>query len=173
MLFLFKIQQGHLMTTWKYLRTTEATEEAKQAQSAPSTSSNAHSLSRVEKLLLSNRQCKPSDNNDMEKKLRRIPLDLSLPLDADVISYWDKRKREDKDLSQLALTALQLPCTQVSVERSFNGLSQILTKTRMNLGSVSLEKILFLKSNKDMLEANCLEFEVEAEDNSSEANAKP
>nr|XP_029728496.1 uncharacterized protein LOC115266400 [Aedes albopictus] len=153
----------HLMKTWKHIRTSQGTEEPTEKPST-SASTNVTNLSRVEKLLMTHRQTRPSDSSDMEKRLKRISLDLSLPLNADVLIFWEKRKREDKELSELALTALQTPCTQVSVERSFNGLSQILTKSRMKLGTVPLEQILFIKSNKDLLESSYLPFEVKKEE---------
>lgn len=155
--------QEHLMKTWKHIRTSQGTEEPTEKPST-SASTNVTNLSRVEKLLMTHRQTRPSDSSDMEKRLKRISLDLSLPLNADVLIFWEKRKREDKELSELALTALQTPCTQVSVERSFNGLSQILTKSRMKLGTVPLEQILFIKSNKDLLESSYLPFEVKKEE---------
>lgn len=99
----------------------------------------------------------------MEKRIRRVPLETYLPLSADVIDFWEKKKREDNELSGLALTALQLPCTQVSVERCFNGLGQILTKPRMRLGALPLEQILFVKANNDILETVYFQYDLKCD----------
>lgn len=85
---------------------------------------------------------------------------MSLPLDADVIDWWQKQSKNDKDLSLLALTVLQLPCTQVTVERNFNGLGQILTRFRAKISSKSLEQLLFVKANKDLLKSMYLDYNV-------------
>lgn len=113
--------------------------------------SGCSNLTRVGALLATNRQNQAFDLS-IENRIRKIQLDYSLPLDIDVIDWWDKQRKFDKELAVLALTVLQMPCTQVSVERCFNGLGQILTKFRMKLGAFPLEKILFLKSNNDILE---------------------
>lgn len=123
--------------------------------------SGCSNLTRVGALLATNRQSQSFDLN-IENRIRKIPLEYSLPLDADVIDWWEKQKKYDKELAVLALTALQMPCTQVSVERCFNGLGQVLTKFRMKLGAVPLENILFLKCNNDILEK--IDFQSEDEE---------
>lgn len=119
---------------------------------APSTSTASGVLSRVEKLISTSLQHKPPEVGEIENRIRKIPLEMYAPLDTDVIKWWEAKKGEDRELAELAIVASQLPCTQVSVERTFNGLGHILTKTRMKLGSASLEPILFVKANDDIFD---------------------
>lgn len=123
----------------------------------PSTSS-ANKFSRVERLIAAKRQINTFDESDMAKRLRRVPVEHSVSLDTDVVHWWDNYGKEDQNLSQLALTAVQLPCTQVSVERTFNALGHILTKSRMRLSALSLEKILFVKANCDLFNTHYFKF---------------
>lgn len=82
------------------------------------------------------------------------------PLDTDVIKWWEAKKGEDRELAELAILVSQLPCTQVSVERTFNGLGHILTKTRMRLGSPALETILFVKANDDIFDEVYFQYDL-------------
>lgn len=148
--------QAHLLATWKAIQDVKGIQKITD-QPEPSTSKN-EPLQRVQKLLSVCRQSKSSEVNDIEKKIRRVPLDESLALDCNVIEWWEKQRNKDKDLAELALTVLQLPCTQVSVERAFNGLGQILSKFRTTLGTLPLQQILFLKSNDDIVDHTYLEF---------------
>lgn len=144
------------MATWKAIQDVKGNQRTTD-QSQPSTSKNVP-LQRVQKLLSVSRQSKSSDITDIERKIRRISLDESQPLDCDVIEWWDTQRKEDMDLAELALTVLQLPCTQVSVERAFNGLGQILSKFRATLGTLPLQHILFLKSNDDVVDHTYFDF---------------
>lgn len=140
------------MKTWNVLRTVTKGNLTTEDNPVPSTSTGAGIFSRIQKLLCTNRQHKSSEVGDMEKRIRRIPLEMFAPLDTDVIKWWEAKKLEDKELSDLAIIVSQLPCTQVSVERTFNGLGHILTKARMKLGSTPLEQILFVKANSDIFD---------------------
>lgn len=127
----------------------------------PSTSTTASGpLSRVEKLLAANRNHKPPELGDMENRIRKISLEMYAPLDTDVIKWWEAKKGEDRELAELAILVSQLPCTQVSVERTFNGLGHILTKTRMRLGSPALETILFVKANDDIFDEVYFQYDL-------------
>nr|XP_029715867.1 uncharacterized protein LOC115259432 [Aedes albopictus] len=146
----------HILKTWenmKMIRGSEAQSTTDAGDPVPSTSSatSLGRLTRVEQLLSVNRQARTSDFNDMEKRIRRLRLEPSLPLDTDIISWWQVSKPKEKDLVMLALVILQIPCTQVSVERAFNGLGQILTRFRTRLGPGTLGNVLFVKANSDLL----------------------
>ena len=135
------------------IRGSEAQSTTDAGDPVPSTSSatSLGRLTRVEQLLSVNRQARTSDFNDMEKRIRRLRLEPSLPLDTDIISWWQVSKPKEKDLVMLALVILQIPCTQVSVERAFNGLGQVLTRFRTRLGPETLGNVLFVKANSDLL----------------------
>lgn len=149
------------MSTWKKLKDMNLISSSPVPAASTSGCSN---LKRVGALLASNRQSMALDM-DVENRIRKIPLDYSLPLDADVIDFWEKQKRHDSELAIVALTVLQMPSTQVSVERCFNGLGQILTKFRMKLGTIPLENIMFLRCNKHILEE--IDFQTADEGQSS------
>lgn len=156
-IFEFISFQKHMMATWQSIKAVTGKQNTNAEVPGPSTSKSVP-LKRIQQLLSVSKQSKPSDINEMEKKIRRLALEPSLPLDCDVIEWWERQSNNDVELAQLALTVLQLPCTQVSVERSFNGLGQILSKFRTSLGSVPLQQILFLKANDEMVNSLYMSF---------------
>lgn len=52
------------------------------------------------------------------------------------------------ELSELAMTILAVPSTQVSVERLFSGLKFILSPYRTNVSSKHLEDQLLVRTNR-------------------------
>ena len=53
----------------------------------------------------------------------------------------------DKDLAKIAQIALQLPVTQVSVERVFSSWKYVRSDLRMRLGDDVVDAILVLRAN--------------------------
>lgn len=70
----------------------------------------------------------------------------------DILKYWESQKITSPILYRLAMVVLAAPSTQVSVERAFSGLKLILTDHRMRLTEKSVENLLVLKLNSDLLE---------------------
>ncbi|XP_058456877.1 uncharacterized protein LOC131434241 [Malaya genurostris] len=70
----------------------------------------------------------------------------------DILKYWESHKIISPILHRLAMVVLVAPSTQVSVERAFSGLKLILTDHRMRLCEKSVENLLVLKLNSDLLE---------------------
>lgn len=81
----------------------------------------------------------PADGSD-----QHVPFDL--------LKYWESQKITSPILYRLAMVVLMAPSTQVSVERAFSGLKLILTDYRMRLTENSVENLLVLKLNLDLLE---------------------
>lgn len=72
-----------------------------------------------------------------------------LPTDANFLQFWEGLKHE-KDLYGIAQVVLATPATQVSVERAYSGLAQILTNHRTRLTKDHLNDILIIKLNKNI-----------------------
>ncbi len=60
-----------------------------------------------------------------------------VPKEVDVLKYWYERRLANPTLFRSLEAILALPVTQVSVERTFSHLKQILTMIRLNLSSVT------------------------------------
>ncbi|XP_055527128.1 uncharacterized protein LOC129719753 [Wyeomyia smithii] len=92
----------HLLVTWKAiqsLRTTATTPE--KTSTSPTASPSPIDLHRVQKFLLSKRLSKSSSDIDIEKRIRRIQIDMCLPLDANMI--LDDLHDEDREVESLQL----------------------------------------------------------------------
>lgn len=69
-----------------------------------------------------------------------------------ILKYWESQRITSPIIYRLAMVVLAAPSTQVSVERAFSGLKLILTDHRMRLTEKSVENLLVLKLNSDLLE---------------------
>ncbi|CAK9291959.1 unnamed protein product [Gordionus sp. m RMFG-2023] len=65
--------------------------------------------------------------------------------------YWQSKKYQDPELYTLSRVVLAAPCSQVSVERSFSALGLIVTPLRTRLDKSTLNDILLIKLNKNLL----------------------
>jgi hypothetical protein len=65
------------------------------------------------------------------------------------LKYW--AETQYTKLSRVAVIALAVPVTQVSVERLFSGVTFILNSLRNRLSPNTLHKILVLRENFDMI----------------------
>ncbi|KAL1488750.1 hypothetical protein ABEB36_014549 [Hypothenemus hampei] len=139
--------------------------ETSTPQISPSTSfaENLNETNKYRKLELQmqmrsmNAQINQNSKRSMRQKLNVLCDENQLPMDSNVIEYWKKLKRSDKDLWNLLQVVLAVPSTQVSVERSFSALSTVLTKLRTKLSKRNLSNILLTKLNFDLLEDSHLE----------------
>lgn len=77
-----------------------------------------------------------SDLSTYERKSR-------LPLNANVLEYWDS----SNIISGIANILLAIPSTQVSVERLFSAMKYMLSDQRNRLSPLNLEHILMVKAN--------------------------
>jgi len=78
---------------------------------------------------------------DFDKIYRR------LPLNQDILHFFQNVKLKSPHLSALAQVVLATPATQVSVERAFSALHFILSERRSSLSSQNINSLLVVKLN--------------------------
>lgn len=129
----------------------------------PSTSRAANeNFSRLTQHLHSLMQSRPAcssttRNMNIKQKLNFLCDRQMEPFESNILDYWKKQKH-DTELVKLAQVALAVPATQVSVERAFSALATILTKLRSKLSSTTLNCILLVKLNFDLIKNNNLDL---------------
>ncbi|XP_073816854.1 uncharacterized protein [Musca autumnalis] len=113
----------------------------------PSTSraSTAKSFSEYLQILDSTTYTPHSSNlANLEPEFSIYEQQSRLPLNGNVIEYWDSQKN---NISGIAKIVLAIPSTQVSVERLFSVMKYILSDQRNRLSALNLEHILMVKVN--------------------------
>lgn len=124
--------------------------------------------SRLEQMLQRNTKPKSlSSCADITNQLRKFSVLERLPLDTNILHWWEQNKHDYPDLHRLAFVALAVPCTQVSVERAFSGFGQVLTPARTRLGKEKLEMVLFIKLNADLFRT----YDVNIQDFTNDQNS--
>lgn len=70
-----------------------------------------------------------------------------------IIEFWHKKRHEKKYITvyKLSRIILAAPFAQTKVERTFSVFALVLTHLRNNLSSETLNALLFLRDNKDLL----------------------
>lgn len=147
------------------MRSDESTCSSSKPQINPTQPSGK--VSRLEQLLQRNAQPKAlASCSDIAAQLRKFSTLERLPIDANMLYWWEENKNDHPDLYRLSCVALAVPCTQVSVERAFSGFGQVLTPARTKLGKERLEMILFIKLNATVLQT----YDVNIQDFTGEQN---
>lgn len=93
--------------------------------------------------------------NSLEEKLHQIQLqDRVSPADDkfNVVHYWYTQKVRDVRLWKIAQVILAAASSQAAVERDFSAYNQIFTNLRNRLSGDTIESILKIKLNPDLLE---------------------
>lgn len=90
--------------------------------------------------------------SNLKTRLEELTQKERIPISSNVLHYWEIFKLSDPEVSELAFTALATPVTQVSVERAFSALALILSHLRTRLSSKTLELLLLIKLNQDLLD---------------------
>lgn len=98
-----------------------------------------------------NREPFQMENLCIDQQLNSLCYGNRLHSETNILEYWVSKKYDFPELFSLASVVLSLPTTQVSVERCFSGLALVLTNHRARLSGTTLEKILLLKLNKNIL----------------------
>lgn len=65
-----------------------------------------------------------------------------------ILQFWEEKRKSQPELYKLAMVALSVPATQVSVERLFSGLKFILSPLRTNVNENILEDQLLVRANR-------------------------
>jgi len=84
-------------------------------------------------------------------KIILISTQARQPLDSDPFVYYENLREKDPLLFELAITVLAAPATQVSVERAMNALKLLLSSSRYNLKKETIEDVLFINLNQDLI----------------------
>lgn len=82
----------------------------------------------------------------LRKQLEEFEIER-IPLNSNILLFWDSNKNSCLELSMVAKVILSIPMTQVSVERNFSALKFILEDKRSNLTKKNLDNILMVKLN--------------------------
>lgn len=99
----------------------------------------------------STRSCAP---NSLEEKLQQIQYqDRVSPADDkfNVIHYWYTQKVRDVRLWKIAKVVFAAASSEASVERDFSAYNQIFTNIRNRLGGDTIESVLKIRLNQDLL----------------------
>nr|XP_029718201.1 uncharacterized protein LOC115260971 [Aedes albopictus] len=136
----------HLLEIWERIKE-QVKEQAGNPITLPSTSTAP--TTRVEAMLTAKCASSNERKQSIRKKLKQLSLGQRVCSTQDVLQYWESIKKSEPELHALAQIALAVPCTQVSVERSFSALGLILTDRRTKLTDENLSNVLFVKLNKD------------------------
>ncbi len=72
-------------------------------------------------------------------------------LDKDLIRFWEKHSDIFPRLSKIAFKMFSIPATNLSSERNFNYCTMTLTDKRSGLYSEKVNKMLFIRSNIDLM----------------------
>ncbi|XP_065079200.1 uncharacterized protein LOC135702131 [Ochlerotatus camptorhynchus] len=101
-------------------------------------------------------QCSVSESEphvtSFRKQLRQLEVEPRQPHIYDVWKHWMARKHTHPELYAVATVVHSVPSTQVSVERSFSALALVLSNIRAGLSDDTLEDILIIKLNMDILQ---------------------
>lgn len=90
------------------------------------------------------------DLNNLSRQ-PRLKLPITDGKEQTILEWWHGLKGTKPELFKLVSTILSIPCTQVSVERVFSALPIVLTKFRAQLKEETLNNILFIRLNSDLL----------------------
>jgi hypothetical protein len=94
-------------------------------------------------------------DNDLIRKIRTMSSQDKVPFKTNILEYYQEKYRKkliDEDLYKLALIVLSAPVTQVSVERSFSGLSGLLVQKRNQIADETISDVLLCNLNRDLIE---------------------
>lgn len=92
--------------------------------------------------------------NELIMELSRFEtVEKRAPAKAPCLELWENRKKKFPELYILASVINGIPPTQASVERCFSALSYIINTRRCSLSHESLEDILVVKLNENMVES--------------------
>ena len=92
----------------------------------------------------------------MEEKLQQIQCQERVsPADEEfnIVHYWYTQKVRDSRLWKIAKVVIAAASSQAAVERDFSAYNRIFTNERNRLSGDTIEGVLKIKLNKDLLES--------------------
>ncbi|EDS28041.1 predicted protein [Culex quinquefasciatus] len=69
----------------------------------------------------------------------------------DILKFWEAQKEADPEMYELAMIALSVPVTQVSVERCFSAVKLLLEQHRLQMSAERLDDLMILRCNRDLI----------------------
>lgn len=84
---------------------------------------------------------------------------MRLPVNTDIVKYWESRRYEDPQMYELAMIALSASATQVSVERCFSAIKLLLEQHRLRMSPKMLDDLMTIRFNRDLLPAAISKFQ--------------
>uniref|UniRef100_A0A8D8BJR3 (northern house mosquito) hypothetical protein n=1 Tax=Culex pipiens TaxID=7175 RepID=A0A8D8BJR3_CULPI len=69
----------------------------------------------------------------------------------DILKFWEAQKEADPEMYELAMIALSVPVTQVSVERCFSAVKLLLEQHRLQMSAERLNDLMILRCNRDLI----------------------
>ena len=100
----------------------------------------------------------PSKSNDFNLKSELIKLSHeeriknSSNKSFDVLEHWEVRRSSHSQIYKISQVVLSFPATQVSVERAFSALAFILSHWRSMMGSETINNLMLVMQNIDLLD---------------------
>lgn len=88
------------------------------------------------------------------EKIRDLGLQEKLKMKSNIFGYYEQLKKQrkiDPIMFDAVMTILSAPATQVSVERAFLALALLLEDIRCNLGSSTIDNILKISLNHELV----------------------
>lgn len=156
----FYIYQGFLLKTLKQIVRNKSTVEGEQIEDnlfdMNKSDAEKNFESTIQKGNTTDSQETSSDKILIEKIIK-IGQQTRKNFKTDPFEYYEQFREQDPLLYELAIVVFAAPATQVSVERAFNALKLLLSPARYNLKKETLENILLINLNRDLL--NIIDFE--------------
>jgi hypothetical protein len=75
-----------------------------------------------------------------------------LPSNTNILEYWESQKVTEPILYRISKVILGCPAAQVTVERSFNNLTLILTFLRTRLSDENVDNLMVVHENIDLID---------------------
>lgn len=158
--YFFYIYQGFLLKTLKQIVRNKSTVEGEQIEDnlfhMNKSDAEKYFESTIQKGNTTDSQETSSDKILIEKIIK-IGQQTRKNFKTDPFEYYEQFREQDPLLYELAIVVFAAPATQVSVERAFNALKLLLSPARYNLKKETLENILLINLNRDLL--NIIDFE--------------
>lgn len=98
-----------------------------------------------------NESSMPNEKKNITVILNDFCGEIQLPVTASVLEFWKDNKGTYRELYKLAEVVMAIPPTQTVVERIFSALALVLTSHRTRLGDETLENILIVRLNYNLL----------------------
>ncbi|XP_055534605.1 uncharacterized protein LOC129724041 [Wyeomyia smithii] len=99
---------------------------------------------------------RPGNNSEgvlmFQKQLNTLEVDTRQNASVDIWAHWMARKSSHPELHSLATIFLAVPSNPVALDRTFSALDLVVSDARSKLSDVTLNNILIVKLNREILD---------------------